>query len=516
MTGRHFTVLFLLVFLVTACGRPASTPTPEPSTDEDLFAAVRERIEGLLSEGEIPSLAVAVAREGELIWEEGFGLADRERNTPATENTVYPLGSLSQPLTATGLMVLVEQGLVDLDRPINEYLGDDKLRAWVGDVTNATVRRVATHTAGLPRHEHAFYEDESVQPMPVDRTVLLYGNLVDPPGERWQPSGLGYGMLARMIERVSGENLADFMREEVFVPLGMTRTSVDLISATEENLATPYGPDLLPFPRWEFDMPGYAGMYSSAHDLIRFAMFHLKNQRADMEAIINEGTIDEMQLPTADRGQAGDRSLGHGIGWKTVEWENGLRVVAYGGQWTQTSTQLALVPESNIGVVVLANTNSAAVEQIMSDIMRTLLPDAFVVANPDVTTPPPFEPGQDLIGLGRGFIFTPSGELPTFFEITDSGLVIVQLGENVRAALSDPTYMNDYPLTESVGGGPYLRGWLDGRLWFEDETRTKPQQVLVELKLRDDVLSGTLTAEYGTEDRRRSTAAYWVELTKLP
>src|SRR5947207_3814652 len=90
------------------------------------FGAIRDLIRARLVEQIIPSLAVAVARDGEIIWEEGFGWADRENRVPATEHTMYSLASISKPITATGLMVLKEQGKIELDQPINDYLGEAK------------------------------------------------------------------------------------------------------------------------------------------------------------------------------------------------------------------------------------------------------------------------------------------------------------------------------------------------------------------------------------------------------
>src|SRR5881296_3286584 len=97
------------------------------------FAHIRELIRQRLVEQTIPSLAVAVARDGEILWEEGFGWADRENRVPATEHTMYSLASISKPITTTGLMVLKERGKLELDRPVNEYLGAAKLKAWIGD-----------------------------------------------------------------------------------------------------------------------------------------------------------------------------------------------------------------------------------------------------------------------------------------------------------------------------------------------------------------------------------------------
>src|SRR5579862_6794215 len=106
----------------------------------------------------IPSVAVGVALGNTILWEEGFGWADREKLIQATPHTLYSLASISKPITATGLMVLCERGLLHLDHPVNDYLGDDGLHAWVGSVDAATVRLVANHTSGLPLHYHFFYQ----------------------------------------------------------------------------------------------------------------------------------------------------------------------------------------------------------------------------------------------------------------------------------------------------------------------------------------------------------------------
>src|SRR5579863_2698342 len=104
---------------------------------DSVRALIRERIDANVA----PSIAVAVARDGKIIWEEGFGWADRERKIRATPETMYSLASISKPITATGLMILVQAGKIDLDKPVNDYLGSVKLRARVGDAADATVRR---------------------------------------------------------------------------------------------------------------------------------------------------------------------------------------------------------------------------------------------------------------------------------------------------------------------------------------------------------------------------------------
>src|ERR1700733_13074436 len=130
---------------------------------EDRFDRVRALIRQRIVDGSAPSISVAVAQHGKIIWEEGFGWANREERIPATENTMYSLASISKTMTATGLMTLVQAGKIDLDKPINDYLGDAKVAARIGDANDATVRRVANHSSGLPFHYQFFYSNEPYQ-----------------------------------------------------------------------------------------------------------------------------------------------------------------------------------------------------------------------------------------------------------------------------------------------------------------------------------------------------------------
>jgi CubicO group peptidase (beta-lactamase class C family) len=170
-----------------------------PVWSQSSFDTVKESILAGMLRRNVPSLAVAVARDGKIVWEEGFGWADRERRIPADAHTMYSLASISKPLTATGLMTLVADARVDLDKPVNQYLGAAKLRAHVGSADEATVRRIANHSAGLPEYFQFFYENEPWRPASPDETILRYGDLYSRPGERFQYSNLDYGILDYLI-----------------------------------------------------------------------------------------------------------------------------------------------------------------------------------------------------------------------------------------------------------------------------------------------------------------------------
>src|ERR1043166_5143578 len=154
--------LLLAGLVQTGVAQQAATP--------DRWQPVREAAQRLMKEQGVAGLAVAVARDGKIIWEEGFGWANREKMIPATPNTLFSLASISKPLTATGLMILVERGQIRLDQPANDYLGIGKLTGLAGDASGATVRRVLGHMGGLPLHYQFFYADEATRrPPSMDR-----------------------------------------------------------------------------------------------------------------------------------------------------------------------------------------------------------------------------------------------------------------------------------------------------------------------------------------------------------
>lgn len=470
----------------------------------DPFDPVRERIAKGLVDTNLPSIAVAVARDGQIIWEQGFGWADRENRVPASEHTLYSIASVSKPITATGLMVFKERKKIDLDKPINEYLGEAKLLARVGDAATATVRRVANHTSGLPLHYQFFYADETYKPPTREETIRRYGNLVTAPGERFQYSNLGYGVLDYVVERAAGKKFADAMREEVFLPLGMTHTSIDVTPGLEPHQAIRYTPEGRRIPFYDFDHPGASAVYASAHDLARFAMFHMKEHLADQRAILSDAAIDEMQTPTS----AADGRAGYGVGWGVSDSARGYRTVSHSGGMPGVATYCTFVPSKRVAVVVLSNSRSPLVSYVQDMIFKILLPERnkekdvatdTAAKSPEQPSPPP---GSALPGQWKGRLVTYKKEFPLVLTIKEVGDVHLKLGDQLETLLSGSSYQ-----------GGYLRGRFAGDLDHED-ARGRGYQVQLELKLRDQVLNGPATATTLPDRYGSSAVTYWVELKR--
>jgi CubicO group peptidase (beta-lactamase class C family) len=464
----------------------------------DRFDGVRASIRKQLAETGVPSIAVAVARGSEILWEQGFGWADREKRVAATGHTMYSLASISKPVTATGLMLLVKDGKLDLDKPVNDYLANAKVRARVGDAAAATVRRVANHTSGLPTHAQFFWADVPYRPPSMDETILRFGSLVTPPGERYEYSNLGFGILDYVIARMSGKPYADFMRERVFVPLGLTRTSVYIGPGMKPYAATRYdlgGPGEA-LPLYEFDHPGASAVYASAHDLVRFGMFHLKAHLPDQKAILPDELIDAMQKPTAE---SGGKPV-YGIGWAVNEI-GGYRFVSHTGGMPGVATALRLVPSEKLAIVVLANAAHALPHRIADEIAAAVLPGWKAPAAAPGGPAPQFVPSKELTGKWKGKLVTYRGEKPFTLRVFESGDIHAQIEGQMKMLCNDVRWADDR-----------LRGRMPGVLGIEEDARGNSFLQFF-FKLRGNVLNGPVSSVSGGR-RSAGTVTQWLELTK--
>jgi len=476
--------------------------------------AVRDLVIRELRAQGVPSLAVAVARDGEILWEEGFGWADRARRVPADEHTTYSLASITKAMTGTALMQQVEKDAVDLDAPIERYLGGARLQPRaVTTAEGATVRRVANHTAGLPLHYQFFYEDEPYLRPPMAETMRRYALLVTAPGERMQYSNLGYGILDHLLSAVTGTPYADLVRRDVFVPLGMHRSAIGLPADLAPLAAQRYGSDDVAYPPYDFDHPGGSAAYASAHDLLRFGMAMLRTPLPDQRSVLADASIGAMH---ADAG-----GKGYGVGWIVAE-ESGYATVGHSGGMGGVSTQLLLVPSERIAVVALTNRSSALLAAMTRiAVLDALLPgyDGEAVGSTLLAQAAPQgeEPSDEvwasMAGRWDGEVEVFSGNVRLSLDVRPAErLVLARLGRAPRVVVDR---------LRVVDGR--LQGGMLGDLRSPDTARYR-HGLVTDLVVRGDVIDGALVAVAlpGTEDeggapgRRAGNAlAHWVSLGRV-
>lgn len=466
--------------IVAASASTASAAPIQPRPDP--FDSVRASVRRVMAERKIPSVAIAAARDGKIVWEEGFGWADRERKVAATPTTMYSLASISKPVTGTGLMVLVQQGKVNLDAPANDYLKDAPLTAREGRTVDATVRRVAEHTSGLPLHYQFFYHDRSPARPTMDEAIRRYGFLAAPPGTQFTYSNLGYGVLERIIERVSGRSYDAFLRDEVFTPLGLTRMAVVTAPITGDSVATRYDADQNPIPWYDFDHRGASAVYASARDLARYGIYHLGITAPGQRQILTTEAREEMLRPTSRRAER----VGYGVGWQTFEDDYGYLAQGHSGGMPGVATSLRIYPESKTVVVVLINAaegNTTA--RLASEVAAAMMPryaERLRAARADSTATPRFTPGAELTGRWSGTITTWQGSIPLSVTLGADGVTRASIGAGAAAEVERVRLQNGR-----------LTGTFDATVPTPDASRV-PHNVMLDLRLHDGALSGWVSA----------------------
>jgi CubicO group peptidase (beta-lactamase class C family) len=479
-----------------------NSATAPPVSDQ--FDNLRVQIQETLIAEKVPSLAVAVSRGEQVVWQQAFGWADLENRIRASESTMYCLGSVSKPNTATALMVLVEQGVVGLDQPVNKYLGKDKLQAHIGNEADATVRRLANHTSGLTRHSQLFYSDEVIKRPPMSELIRRYGHLLQEPGQTYEYSNFGYGVLSYLIERASGKSFAQFMQEAVFLPLDMTHTAVGRNSHLEKNYAINYGEGQTRIPPFESAHPGASDVYSCTQDMIRFGRFHLKHLQVGQKQILQNKHIELMQQPDAKI----DSQSSYGIGWYIDSNYYGYRRIYHTGHTGYTTASLMLFPDQDICIVALANSSTDLPVRVSQWILARLLPDYAKrlkeqgrLASQEQTSP--YIPAPEWVGQWSGNIETYKGKsnLQMWFE--ENGEIYVQMQGQNKTYVSGARIQNGN-----------IRGSFNGDIGTEDANRY-PYNLHFKLRRRDDLLYGSITATSQGGRRVGSVLSHWLELKRV-
>lgn len=494
MDSRIFFVRLLVLGWVLVASASASEP----------FQTVRDEIQQALKRDSIPSLAVAVAKDGKIVWEEGFGFANQEQKISATPDTPYSIASITKPITATALMVLVERGKVKLDQPVNDYLGDSRLTAHRGDVKEATLRRLANHTAGLPLHYQFFYADENYRQPSRSESISRYGHIMESPGTEFQYSNFGYGILDEVITQQSNRDYAAFMLEEVFKPLGMNHSAVGIPAGLDSAAAIRYAPDGSPLPHYDFDHPGASAVYSSAHDLALFGLFHLQKPLAEQRPLLKPESLDEMQRPTADCGDG----VHYGIGWSICDSEFGYRTVSHSGGMGGVRCRLVLVPSEKIVVVTLCNASADLPTRISHKILAELLPDYGTALRKQPEHKPNPEPGRpyappELVGYWTGTIQTFSAPIHIQMWSQPDGDIKIRLGGQLA------TLLNYSRLEKGL-----LTGQFAGDIGTKDANR-RPYRLHLRARLDGEKLFGALTAISLPGRKAGNALSYWIELDRI-
>jgi CubicO group peptidase (beta-lactamase class C family) len=451
----------------------------------------------------VPSIAIAIAHHGRIVWEEAIGMSDRERNISATVHTPYYLASISKTITATALLELVEHNRVNLDRPVNDYLHEARVNSPMWDVSKATVRRVANHTAGLATYDRDCLVSDHDCDASAAGAIRRYGVIVWPPGDQFDYSNLDYGILGEVVAQASHASLPATLRRSVFEPLGMTDCFIDASGDSRSSTAARYdsSPPFSRTPAKRSTAPGASSVYCSVNDLALFGMFHLKDHLASQRRILSDRSIDQMQAPSLRSGG----EFQYGLSWWVQENLNGYHGVLAQGGTTDATAYLQLIPSEDIAIAMLWNTGTPNGAKVVDQILSALLPryqknlDAAAAAKPSAPSSSAPGPSPGLLGRWSGFVQTYKGTVPLALDVIPSGELVARLGTDAEVRRAHPRF-----------GEGVVRWTMPGSLGVEGE----PFDLAMRLYLYGGILAGAARTQPPASNGKGVWVSYWVQLEK--
>ena len=345
-----------------------------------LSAELDQFLEAQRVTAKAPGLQVAVAFKGAQIYSRGFGMADLEHRIAVTPTSAFRTASVAKPITATGVMQLVEAGRIDLDAPIQQYCPAFPKKEWP-----VTPRLILSHLAGI-RHYKPNESGGKTFYFTLEESLGLFKNdpLLHEPGTKYLYSTFAYSVLGCAIEGASKQTYEQYMRDRVWTPAGMARTRLDRLydivpertrgyyRVTEDDLkAMPAAvrsfvkaDDIVNAPLHDTSMkvPG-GGLLSTAEDLVRFALATIGAK------LVGQETVERMW--TSGRTTSGEVT-GYGIGWGVQPPQEGIRRISHTGNQIGASSALILLPEAGVVYAVMTNLEDVEMGPINRGIAQIL------------------------------------------------------------------------------------------------------------------------------------------------
>ena len=347
----------------------------EPAEDIDRFIARAMR-----EFPDVPSLGVAVVRDGKTFLARGYGFRDIEKKLPATGDTVYYIASSTKSYFGLLTSILAARGVVDLDAPITKYIAEMKYPEGL-DGNRVTLRALLSHTAGI--------DNDAI----VDRTAFTGEHtpamLIGMVGRsraieqgKYKYDNIGYVIASLVLERVTGRKWQDLLEAEIFAPLKMTRTTAYISKTRDWPRATPYTfdddfrPLRMPMLKTDMTMHAAGGLVSTPKDLARWLTANI-DRTSFPAAAFDEA--QKKQVPY-ERTWYRFKTDGYALGWNHAEYEGEKMLYHFGG-FEGWRAHVSFLPEKRIGVAVVTNTGGPSAQ--LRDVVASYIYDRLLGKTPD-------------------------------------------------------------------------------------------------------------------------------------
>lgn len=375
---RHSSVITTTLVALATCVL-TSMAYAQRGAPTDTTTRIVDRVFDAWRTTDSPGCALGVARNGRVIYERGYGMANLETGTPITPSSIFHVASVSKQFTAMAIMLLARDGKLSIDDDIRKYLPE--IRDYG---TPITIRHLLTHTSGLRDQWELLslargrFEEDRITEADVMDIVPRQTALNFTPGSEYVYSNTGFTLLGVIVKRVSGKSLRDFADERIFKPLGMTSTHFhDDYTMLVPGRTSAYAPRA---GGWRVSIPNYdtygaTSLFTTVGDLLKW------EANLDNPVVGDRALIARMEAPTPLT--TGDTS-NYGFGL-SVDRYRGARVVGHGGADAGYRTDVARYPELGLATVVLCNAASANPGLLGRRVADAYLGNALAAVPADVT-----------------------------------------------------------------------------------------------------------------------------------
>ncbi len=465
------------------------------------FEPVRKLILQDIAHGKATGVAVAVAHRGSIIWEEGFGWANREAGLKVTPSTPFTLASITKPFTATTLMTLAANGKLSLDAPANKYLPNSRIEGRNGNVDGATVRRLGAHASGLPAMYEGYDQAEARLALSPEALLSNYGRLAYSPGSCYEYSNIGFAALGAIAWNLTGIDLGTLMTQRVLTPLGLHDSLFDTSVARLPTGAARYDASGNLIPYYTTSTAASGELYASAHDLARFAMFNMKNHIHGQTPILDDRWINELHKPVF----VGPSGVATTFGWFTGHLKSGVPVIFKSGGQPGVATALCMLPSENLACLVLTNRSDGRelCSRVCNQVLTSYLPEWQQPEETSGPSPSPFVVTTSWSGGWQGILANDGAEMQVRLNIESSGSATLALGDKPAEKIA-----------RMQSEGLALTGVSTGSINSPDAMRAGAKTLKVKLMPSEGKLAGRILATAGDPNIKNVTLPYVLTLNR--
>jgi CubicO group peptidase (beta-lactamase class C family) len=344
----------------------------------DPAAKAKKALEGFdeivakgLAQLKVPGAAIAIVKDKEIIFSKGFGFRDVDGKLPMTADTLMAIGSSTKAFTAFTLGTLVDQGKVEWDKPVRNYIPWFRLYdAQAGE--RLTPRDLVTHRSGLPRHDLVWYNNRTATREDLVRRLAHLPPTADL-REKWQYNNMMFLTAGFLVETLTGKSWEDSVRALVFDPLGMSRSNFSVAeSQKDKDFALPYDErdgKVVKISFRDISLIGPAGsINSSANEMSRWVTVHINGGKFGDKQIIGANTLADLHTPYMTTGGVSTRpditAPDYALGWMVDNYRGHGRV-RHGGNIDGFSAMVSLLPNDGLGFVILTNKNGTGLSELL-------------------------------------------------------------------------------------------------------------------------------------------------------